>query len=176
MNKSNTPGFTPLHPKEPSIENEGGVMGFTLIELLIVGAVILALVSISSPLFQKSFADLQLRQTASNIARFAGLAQQRAIIDRRIYKLQFDFEERSYRLFFAGGEGQAVKFESPRDRFGRRFLIPEGLQMSGQTREALFYPDGKCDVIELGLKNKNGKFLVIATTGMLGDVVINEAK
>lgn len=150
--------------------------GFTLIELLIVCAIILALVSFSTPLFRKTFTGLELKETASNITKFINFAQEKAIVDRNIYKISFDFENKRYQLFATTGEGQDVKYSSPKDRFGRVFNLPKSLDIEGSAKEIFFYPDGHCDKVELILTSINGKILKIATTGTLGNVVITEKK
>lgn len=157
---------------------------FTLIELLIVSVVILALVALSTPLFRHSFADLELKETVSNISRFITYAQDKAIIDKTLYKIVFDFETNKYRLFAAVGEGQNMRYASPSDRFGRIFYIPKGIDIEGQFNEIFFYPDGHCDngnpkqpeQVKLKLANKNKKALTITTTGILGNVIIREEK
>lgn len=156
---------------------------FTLIELLIVSVIILTLISFSTPLFRKSFIDLELKEAVSNISKLMGLAQQRAIIERRGYRLLFDFEGRSYRLSKVEGEGQNIKFIDLADRFGRLFKIPESVDLKGNTKEIIFYPDGSCsapgaerDVIELKLTNKNENTIKISVIEATGNVVITPEK
>ena len=157
--------------------------GFTLIELLIVSVIILALVSFSTPLFRKTFTDLELKEAVSNISKLMGLAQQRAIIERYRYRLLFDFEGRQYRLSRIEGEGQNIKFIALKDSFGRPFKIPESVDVKGNTKEIIFYPDGSCgtpganrDVIELELTNKNENTMTISVIEATGNVVITQKK
>lgn len=157
--------------------------GFTLIELLIVSVIILALVSFSTPLFRKSFTDLELKESVSNISRLMGLAQQRAIIERRSYRLLFDFEGMWYRLSRLEGTGRNIKFVDVPDSFGRPFKIPQGVDAKGNIKEIVFYPDGSCsapgperDVIELELTNKNGLVMVISVIEATGNVVVTQKK
>ncbi len=156
---------------------------FTLIELLIVSVIILALVSFSTPLFRKTFTDLELKEAVSNISKLMGLAQQRAIIEGRSYRLLFDFEGRQYRLSRIEGEGQNIKFVDLRDSFGRPFKIPESVDIEGNTKEVIFYPNGSCsapgaerDVIELKLTNKNENTMMISVIEATGNVVITPKK
>ena len=155
--------------------------GFTLIELLIVSVIILALVSFSTPLFRKTFTDLELKEAVSNISKLMGLAQQRAIIERYRYRLLFDFEGRQYRLSRIEGEGQNIK--ALKDSFGRPFKIPQSVDVKGNTKEIVFYPDGSCgspgaerDVIELELTNKNENTMTISVIEATGNVVITQKK
>jgi prepilin-type N-terminal cleavage/methylation domain-containing protein len=149
---------------------------FTLIELLIVSTIILVLVSFSTPLFRKSFSDLELKETASNISKFISYAQQRAIIDRCIYKISFELEKKEYRLFRVSGEGQNLTYNTLKDRFGRVFYIPKSIEVESEFSEILFYPDGHCDIVGLKLTGKNKRVLSIRTTGVLGNVVTTEER
>lgn len=161
---------------------------FTLIELLIVSVIILTLVAFSTPLFRKSFSDLELKEAVSNISRLITFAQHRAIIDKGIYKITFDFEKKTYQLKILTTqyvEGQKEENYTPiKDRFGRIFYIPRSIAVEGRFNEVLFYPDGHCDngiagqpeQIRLTLTNKNNTVLTLATTGILGNVVITEEK
>lgn len=148
--------------------------GFTLIELLIVCVIILALISVSMPLFKKTFTGLELRETVSNISKFMTYAQQRAIIDGRIYKILFNFDEKNYQLLVLANPGQETAYSKLSDRFGRVFKIPADIEIEGTVSEMLFYPDGHTDTLELKLKNTDNKVLKITATGLLGNVTIAE--
>jgi prepilin-type N-terminal cleavage/methylation domain-containing protein len=158
--------------------------GFTLIELLIVSMVILALVSFSTPFFRKSFTDLELKEAVSSISKLMGLAQQRAIIERRGYRLLFDFGNKSYRLYRVEGEGQNIKFINVADNFGRLFKIPGNIDIKGNAKEIIFYPDGSCtapgaadlEVIELEFINRNERVMKISVIEATGNAVITEKK
>jgi len=147
--------------------------GFTLIELFIVSVIILVLISISTPLFRKTFADMELKETASRLERFIAFAQQEAIINVTVYRMFFDFENKTYQLFVDTGE-EGVGFEEVRDKFGRIFNLPKGISIEGTAEEILFYPDGHSDKVELTLTNENDKTLKATTTGILGNVIIAE--
>jgi prepilin-type N-terminal cleavage/methylation domain-containing protein len=153
--------------------------GFTFVELLIVSAVILALLAFSTPLFRKSFADLELKEMVSNISKLIMFAQQRAVIDRCNYQLAFDPKAGTYRLFKIEGEVQNKKYVGISDRFGRLFKIPENIEMKGSSKEIIFYPDGHSDngsgeQPAFEFMNKNEKIIRIDTTGMMGNVVVTE--
>lgn len=154
--------------------------GFTLIELFIVSGIILALVAFSTPLFRKTFNELQLREAASNISKLAAFAQQEAILNRNTYKISFNPEKRTYQLLSAGSqEGAKVEFKPSGGRFGRVFHWPGSIDMEAQLNEGRsvgisFYPDGHSDKAEFKLANKNDKVLRITSTGVLGNIAIYE--
>lgn len=149
---------------------------FTLIELLIVATIIAGLIFFSTPLFRKQFSNLELKDTALRISRLINFAQERAIMDRCVYKISFDFDKKTYRLFAVTAEGEALRDVPLKDKFGRTFSLPQNIEIEGEKNEILFHPDGRCDVIELKLTNKNKKVSRISTTGVLGNVSIKEEK
>ena len=165
----------PMKKKVPKKVRSNTLTGFTLIELLIVAAIILVLTSFSTPLFRKTFTDLELKETASNISKFIAFAQQQAVIDEAIYKISFDFENKKYRLLVSGEEG-GMKFKSTSGRFGRVFNLPRDIDIDGEKNEILFYPDGRSDKVELKLISKDSKVLRITTTGVLGNVIVEQEK
>ncbi|MCX5716140.1 MAG: prepilin-type N-terminal cleavage/methylation domain-containing protein [Candidatus Omnitrophica bacterium] len=153
-----------------------GIRGFTLIELFIVSAIILILVSFSTPLFRKTFSDLELKEAAANITSFITFAQHKAVADEAVCKITFDYENKTYRLLIASGGAPdtAAQYVIPKDRFGKLFHIPQNIEIEGQSRDIFFYPDGRCDKTEIKLMNKNKKTLKLATTGTLGNVITTQ--
>jgi type II secretory pathway pseudopilin PulG len=171
-----------IGPKRKILPGKGpssAQAAFTLIELFIVSAVILVLVGFSTPLFRRTFSDLELRETAANITSFITFAQHKAVSDSAICKLVFDYDRKTYRLFMAsaapGVEG-ALGYINPKDRFGRLFKMPADLKAEGRAAELFFYPDGHCDKFAIRLSNKNGKTITLATTGVLGNVTVKEER
>jgi len=76
----------------------GNRCGFTLIELVLVGLIILIMVSVSVPMFRRTFSNVQLDETAYNIVKFMNYARAKAIAERVRAKLDFDFDTGEYRL------------------------------------------------------------------------------
>lgn len=138
------------------------IRAFTLIELLIVSVIIFILIGFATPLFRKTFTDLELKEAASNISKLIALAQQEAIINQSGSRVRFNAEKNTYSL----GEK------------GRRFNLPRSVNIEPRSQDITinFYPDGHCDKVELKLVGKEGKALKIATTGILGNVVITETE
>lgn len=165
--------------------------GFTLIELVIVAAIILLMVSVSTPLFRNTFRDLEFRDAAYNIGKVIQYAQQRAIIEEKRYKLKFDFDKRAYRLFVEGekkveaeppqeggiaAEEAAFAWEKSTGKFGSYFYLPEDVTLKGEKEEIIFLPNGRCDIISLYLVNKENKIFKIDTNGRAGYVKVVETK
>ena len=72
---------------------------FTLIELTLVTIIILALVGLSVPLFRKTFSGLAAKDATFNISKLINYAQERSVIDRKNYKIMFNFTANQYQLF-----------------------------------------------------------------------------
>lgn len=147
---------------------------FTLLELLIVFGIIAALVAIATPLFRRTFTSLELQEAAENLNKLIAFAQQEAIVNRAPHKLSFDFEKGTYRLLKGvAAEGQ-TGYVQLKDRYGREFRMPQGIDLEGTVSEIIFYPDGHSDKVEIRLISKNGDAVRMATTGVLGNVVVGK--
>ncbi|MFH1848372.1 MAG: prepilin-type N-terminal cleavage/methylation domain-containing protein [Candidatus Omnitrophota bacterium] len=157
--------------------------GFSLVELLLVAAILAALVGISIPNFKKTYERLKLRNTADNISRFINFAQQRAILEENIFKVMFDYDAKSYWLMEASQPGQkdvlgggTVEFTRAGGRLGKKMRIPQDLSMDGDKEEVIFYPDGNSGRARVELSNQKGAAIIITSTGIMGNVDIEEKK
>jgi len=150
--------------------------GFTLLELLIVSVIILVLIAMATPLFRRTFTDLELKDSISNLTKFIVFAQQQAIVNRGMYKMSFDFDKNEYRLRMKTGQGEQARYSNIQGRFGRVFKLPRGVSIEGDddASEIEFYPEGNSDKIEVRLVSTNGDTVTIATTGVLGNVVVTK--
>ena len=101
--------------------------GFTLIELTLVTVIILALLGLSIPLFRKTFLDLSAKDTAFNISKLVTYAQEKAVIDRKNYKIIFNFNQRNYQLLESSRTEDAIVYKKVQKRFGKIFTLPQGL-------------------------------------------------
>lgn len=134
---------------------------FTLIELTLVTVIILTLIGLSIPLFRKTFTNLSSRNAAFNISKLVTYAQEKAIIDRKNYKLVFDFGRREYRLFESTSSDGKLVYKKIKGRFGKGFTLPQGLYFDGSgasagrtstektVKQIVFYPDGRCDELSI---------------------------
>ena len=142
--------------------------GFTLIELTLVTVIILALAGLSIPLFKRTFLDLSAKDAAFNISKLVAYAQEKAVIDRKNYKITFDFNARNYQLFESSQTDDAIIYKRTQKRFGKIFNLPQGLYfydpntgVTGKTAEEykkqiVFYPDGHSDELSIDIIDKDG--------------------
>ncbi|MCK4462842.1 MAG: prepilin-type N-terminal cleavage/methylation domain-containing protein [Candidatus Omnitrophica bacterium] len=148
--------------------------GFTLIELVLVILLISILVALSTPLFRRTFSDLELRNTAFNITKLINYAQEMAIIERTNYKLNFDFKKGKYHLTYLVATEDTPVYEKIEGRHGKTFLVPRGLTLEGKKDEIIFYPDGRSDKVKLNLIDKNGKGYLLRVKGFGRHVEMEE--
>ncbi|MFA6321276.1 MAG: hypothetical protein WCY36_05400 [Candidatus Omnitrophota bacterium] len=150
---------------------------FTLIELTLVTVIILALVGLSIPLFKNTFSDLSAKNTAFNISKLASYAQEKAIINRKNYKVIFDFNKRTYQLFESNQTQDGIIYVKEKGRFGKSFDMPLGLSFYDPSadlgkntaeeykKQIVFYPDGHCDHMLIGIIDKRGMGYTVTLKG-----------
>lgn len=141
---------------------------FTLIELTLVTVIILALAGLSIPLFKRTFSDLSAKDAAFNISKLAGYAQEKSIINRKRYKISFDLNRRNYQMLESQQTADALSWVKEKTRFGKIFTLPLELSFydpeTGLTKKTeeeyrknvIFYPDGHCDKLSIGIIDKSG--------------------
>lgn len=149
--------------------------GFTLIELALVAVVILIIISMSVPLFRKTFLRLELNNAALNIAKIIRFAEGRAITEGNIFKINFDFNKKTYWLTQNSDSAPGAFKNLKNDRFGAIFTLPQNIGIKGEKNYAVFYPDGRSDKITIIL-NSPEDTLYINSLGKAGYVSISEEK
>ncbi|MDD5428428.1 MAG: type II secretion system protein [Candidatus Omnitrophica bacterium] len=161
---------------------------FTLIELTLVTVIILAIAGLSIPLFRHTFSDLSSKDAAFNISKLVSYAREKSIINRKTYKVIFDLNGRKYQLFESGPSAKGPVYVKEKSRFGKSFGLPQGLSFydpkTGMTENAegefkkqvVFYPDGHCDELFIGIIDKGGAGYTIALKGFGSFVQIKEVK
>lgn len=149
------------------------VQGFTLVELLLVVIILSIISGIAIPSFKKTYLNLQLNNTADNIAYLLRLGQARAVTQRSQYRLVFNPEFKSCWLEKEVSINPST-FERLSSKFSRNIVVPSGIIIQIENRIINIYPDGKFDPVEIYLKNRNEKTLLISTIGSLGYVEVQD--
>ncbi len=144
--------------------------GFTLVELMLVVTIISILIGLSTPLFRRTFRDIQLENTCLNLSKLMRYARERAIVERLRYRISFDEEMRAYWL--EAELSPEPGFQRIKGRLGKANPVPEDIKIKGQEREVTFYPDGEADQTSLYLMNSNGKVYTLEVRGIDGYVKI----
>ena len=134
--------------------------GFTLIELTLVAFLLLTLVGLSVPLFKKTLSGLSAQDTSFNISKLVNYAQEIAVLERKNLKLTFNFQSGKYQLFEVVPSVKPTPPKKISGRFGRSFSLPQGLKLSGEKKDVLFYQDGHCDAFMVNVLAKEGGYSI----------------
>ena len=153
-------------------KNLNNKAGYTLIELVLLALIILIIVGVSTPQFRNTFSSLELKELSFNISRLASFAQEKAILEHLLYKLNLNTENSNYYLTRLDPE-QDKKFLRLKEKYGRTFALPRGFVLKTDKKEIIFYPDGHSDKAVLVLQGKS-KVLKMEFIGSLGNVKITE--
>lgn len=147
--------------------------GFTLIELLLVIMIFGMILTAVVPVSVKSFRSLQLTSTAGRVVVVMRYAQNRAIIEKRIYKIDFNAQESCYSVSAAGREN-SENFKTIKNSLLSKKKLPDNLKieslfikqedfMDKQGSSIYLYPDGSMDETELVLVSSLNEKIVIIT-------------
>ena len=135
--------------------------GFTLIELTLVTFLILTLVGLSVPLFRKTFSDLSAKDTSFSISKLINYAQEMAVLEKKSYKINFDFKKGTYQLFEIDALKKPPAYKKAQGRFGKLLRTPQGVSLKGKKSGMVFYPDGHCDELKVDIMVKDAGYSVI---------------
>ena len=167
-------GRVPLQTITQSLIRKKFLTGFTLFELLIVISIIMIVLGLSMPLFRKTFSDIKLSATVSDIVSLMRYAQERAIVQGVVFRLNFDTEKGEYWLTKAKQEDSKsmVTFENVPGKFGRHLSVSEDLTLVGLEASSIdFYPDGEISQGKVTLNNTNKKSSTITVTPNAGNSI-----
>ncbi len=161
---------------------------FTLIELTLVTVIILALVGLSIPIFRNTFSDLSAKDAAFNISKIVSYAQEKAIMSGKNYKVAFNYNRRIYQLVESVRSNEGITYIREKSRFGKPIELPAGLSFydpkTGLTnspdeelvKQVMFYPDGHCDELSIGVVDKRGNGYIVELKGFGSLPRIKEVK
>lgn len=115
---------------------------------------LLVIAGLSIPLFKKTFQDLSAKDASFSISKLINYAQEMAVLERKNFKIVFDFQKSKYQLFEIAASAKQPLYERAPSRFGKLFGLPRGLTLRGDRKEMFFYPDGHCDDIKIYIMAK----------------------
>lgn len=154
----------------------GEVAAFTFVELMLVAILIGVLATLSVPMFRRTFQDLQLGNTSQNMATLCRYANQKAIIERSVYRLNLEPRRGKFWLTqCALGPSSGEDFKRLGGRLGKVYSVPAGITLECQVKNIAFYPDGSADKASIQLTNLNKKSLVLTTEKSRGYIKVIEA-
>jgi len=137
--------------------------GLTLLELLLVTVIILALVTISTPLFKRTFEDLRLTSCTKDMAEIMRFCQERAVFERTPYRISIDIANKGYKIYLYSDDDE--EFRSIKGRWGKRFRVPDSIEIETEQESIDFSPDGTLTSTLIYLTNREEKIHTISTEG-----------
>jgi Tfp pilus assembly protein FimT len=137
--------------------------GLTFLELLLLIVIIGALAGVSAANFRRTFRQIELNTTVSNLQSFLNSLSQRAIVERKPVILTFAADKNSA---LARLKGSTTKLKS--------YPLPQEIkvELDKADAEVVFYPDSSIDSVTITLTNRNGDSRRLTTKGVLGSVKI----
>lgn len=152
------------------------IQGLTLIELLLVVAIIVVLAGLNLPAFKATYNHLKLENCALNILALSRFAEQKAIVESRIYRLNFDSINKVYWLTILSENPEQEKPQELTGRFGRRFQIPTDINLAVSLELINFYPSAESDNATIALSNEQGARFELTKSGAFGGFEIQEKR
>ncbi len=118
-------------------------------------------VKLTVPLFKKTFSDLSAKETSFSISKLINYAQEMAVIEKKNYRINFDFKKGTYQLFEIDTLKKPPAYKKARGRFGKLLRTPQGVSLKGKKSGMVFYPDGHCDEFRVDVLVKGAGYSVI---------------
>ena len=152
--------------------------GFTFVEILLVVGLLGVVAAMSLPNLSQSFGQVQLRTAAGDVAYLLRYAQSRAIVTTHQFRMVFALDPLSYWLEEAGAGGDGVAdgeetYGRIKGRFGRTFLVPQGISLQADPSEIVLTPDGAITPVTVRVCQKQ-KCLLVTTRLQKGQVHVIE--
>ncbi len=137
---------------------------------MLVAAIILALVVLSTPLFRRTYEDLRITTSAKNIAYIANFCRERAVFERIKYRLTIDIDNNLYQISVED-EGDNT-FKPLKERWGRPFKIPDGIEVKADKATIDFLPDGDTNSVTVYLTNKENRTIAVSIEAGTGSIKV----
>jgi prepilin-type N-terminal cleavage/methylation domain-containing protein len=154
--------------------------GFTLIELGLVLLIISVIIALVVPRFRDQ-SHAELISQARKLATMFRFLQQEAVLNGRVYRLNFDLDQQRYFVTSADADDeQGGNFQQETGVVGHNITLPASLQLSdvnmpflgGKLSEGLaftnFYPDGYVDPTVVHLDNGQEVYTLYVPNGLTG--------
>lgn len=157
----------PIGRKLPNLKNNSG---FTLLELTIVVIIVAILGALSLPIFKNSLFNIQLSNTAHNLSHLMRYAQERSIVERINYQLNFDPQLISFWLTKEPNPLMGGAYSRLSGKIGKITILPQGIKIETEKYLVNFYPDGKIDKTLIYISDDKGRYFTITTQEQTGYV------
>ena len=146
--------------------------GFTLVELLLVVVLIAVVTAMTVPRFKRTAEEFRLKAAAFDIYKLIQFAKENALVQQRDHRVHFVFSDGTYQLLRVSDDGTFRPFQG---RFGKRKNLPEGISFRSDADKLACYPDGRCDIFSLTLRNSTTGRYEISVENLGSVVRVREA-
>jgi len=138
--------------------------GFSLIELILVLILIGLSVALVSPSLSRFSQRIELKTTAQKISGILRYFRNESIQKGKVYQVLFDPDQREVRVQAVDEEGETGE-ENPDhpERFQKRYLLPQGIQMKEVKIPTPQYPAGLPAIEFYPNGGSNGGSLLLET-------------
>ena len=147
----------------PVMSRDEGMRSFTLIEILLVAVILAVIAVLAVPNFSRTYAGIELRKAADDLAYRMRYAQSYAITKNTRARLEFDPLFTQYWLARPTGSSRGEEqsgddtaqdaFERLTGRLGQSISLPRDVRLSFEDGDPslFFYPDGTIDKRRISL-------------------------
>jgi prepilin-type N-terminal cleavage/methylation domain-containing protein len=146
--------------------------GFTLIEVTLVSVIILILITLSMPIFRRTYEDLRISSSAKDIAQMINFARERAVFERINYRFIIDDTANTYQVLAQYEE--RGEFTPLKDRWGRINRVPEDIGIKSDIKSIDFSPSGISGGAVIYLTSGKGKTYSITLDGKRGTAKVDD--
>ncbi len=146
--------------------------GFTFIEVILVISILGILTAISTPLFRRTFDDLQVRNFCRDVSKLSKYVQERAIMEQMIHRIDFDADNNEYWVSIAKDPLNPEKFIRLNNKFGRMRRFSSNIVLECVKPHAVFYPDGRADELIIYASGADGEVYTLTNKETTGYVKI----
>jgi prepilin-type N-terminal cleavage/methylation domain-containing protein len=164
--------------------------GFSLIELSLVVLIMSIIVVVSAPKFRNTYETIKFRNTAYNVVKLMNYARDRAIIERKPFRVHFFEDDMSFCLETLPDEKEQntsrhrrasePEFEMVKGTIGKKIYFPRDVTYDidepSRAEYITFYPDGQADECVIYIEGKNDITFTITTKKMVGLVRLYREK
>ena len=146
--------------------------GLTFIELILVISILGILTAISTPLFRHTFDNLQVSNLCRDISKLSKYAQERAIMEQIIHRIDFDVNNNEYWVSVAKDPLNPEKFIRLNNKFGRMRRFSPNIVLECAKPYAVFYPDGRADELTIYVAGADGEVYTLTNKKTTGYVKV----
>jgi general secretion pathway protein H len=152
-----------LRPSAPRDRDE---RGFTLIEIIVVLAIIAIASAVLMPAMRTGLSGIRLEAKGRDLATLCRMARTMAVGEQHVYRI--GLERHTNSVFLADTYHEKLRDFDLTEEIEIDSIKYEGKEAAEDTVFLSFYPNGRADDVEIVLKNRGGRRIVLRTDILTG--------